>query len=89
MKDRLRAASVRLYGEPPSQDAPRSQRFRYVQRLYLRLLPFALPAYACVFVFARQTWVFVVIGIGALVWLQGLVSISFRIRREERKERVP
>lgn len=84
----LRAASVRLYGEPPSKDAPRSQRLRWVRRLYLRMLLFALPAYACVFVFTRQTWVFVVVAVGALIWLEGVTSISIRIRREQRRERM-
>jgi len=35
------------------------------------MLLFALPAYACIFVFARQAWVFVAVAVGALIWLEG------------------
>jgi hypothetical protein len=53
------------------------------------MLLFALPTYACIFVFARQTWVFVAVAVGALIWLEGVTSISIRIRREHHSERMP
>jgi hypothetical protein len=88
VKDHLRAASVRLYGEPPPKDAARSHRLRWVRRLYLRTLLFALPAYACIFVFARESWVFVAVAVGALIWLEAVASLSIRIRSEQRHERM-
>ncbi|HEX3911081.1 MAG TPA: hypothetical protein VHW67_10315 [Solirubrobacteraceae bacterium] len=51
------------------------------------MLPPALVAYAMVLIWAAQTWAFVVLGLSALVWLQGAISLSLRIRREQRRER--
>jgi hypothetical protein len=85
----LRAASVKLYGEPPPKDAPRSIRLYWIRRLSLRLMLFTLPVYACIFLFAEQTWVLIVVAAGVLLWLESVVSLSFRIRRERRRERMP
>jgi hypothetical protein len=82
----LRAASVELYGELPPKDAARSTRFSSVRHMSLRMLLFAIPAYACIFLFWRQTWVLVVVGAGVLLWLETMISLSLRIRRERRRE---
>jgi hypothetical protein len=36
-----------------------------------------------VLAFASRSWVLIAAGVGALVWLQGLLSLQLRIRREE------
>ena len=83
---RLHAAASKVYGEPPPKGAPRSQRLRYVRRLYWRMLLFGLPAYTVLIIWAEPAWVLVPVGVAALIWLQGLLSISVRIRRERRRE---
>lgn len=60
---------------------------RWIRGYYLRMLPLTLVAVAMLLVWERQTWVFVVLAVSALIWLQGVASLSVRIRREERPER--
>ena len=45
---RLQAVSVRLFGPAPAKDAPKVERFEWERRLYVRLLPLNLLAYAAV-----------------------------------------
>jgi hypothetical protein len=84
---RLRSLAFKLYGEPPPAGAPRSQLLRWIRGIYVRLLPLTVLAYAMLVVWASQTWVFVVLAVTALLWLQGVVSLSVKIGREERRER--
>lgn len=86
MIDRVNAIGFRIFGAPPPKDAPRSRRLRWVRRFYLRLLPLTVPVYALVLVLASQTWVYIPLAVATLLWLEGLISISLRIRREQRRE---
>jgi hypothetical protein len=44
-------------------------------------------AFALLIVWASYPWwAWASLGIGALIWLQGLVSLSLRIRRERERE---
>jgi hypothetical protein len=85
--NRLRSLGVKLYGEPPPKSAPRSELLRWIRGFYLKLLPLTLASYAVGLVWASQTWIFVVLGASAFIWLQGVISLSLRIRREEQRER--
>jgi hypothetical protein len=49
------------------------------------MLPLMLVVYVMLVIWASQAWVFVALGASALIWLQSLVSLSVRIRREERR----
>jgi hypothetical protein len=87
MTSRLRSISSKLFGEPPPKDAPRSQLLRWIRGFYLKMLPIAIPAIVAVLVWASDTWMLVTLAVSVLIWLQGLNSLSVRIRREERRER--
>ncbi len=63
------------------------QVLRWIRGVQLRTLPFALIAYAMLLVWAAQTWVLVTAAVGGLISLESVISISVRIRREERRER--
>jgi hypothetical protein len=83
--NRFRSLGFKLLGEPPPKGAPRSQTLRWVRRFYLRTLPLTLVAAAMLVVWASQAWVFVALGAWGLIWLQSVISLSVRIRREERR----
>jgi len=51
----------------------------------LKTLPLALVVVAMLLVWETHTWVFVVLGASALIWLQSVISLTVRIRREERR----
>jgi hypothetical protein len=84
---RLRALAWKLFGEPPPKGAPRVQVLRWIRGVQLRMLPIALVAYAMLLVWAAHTWILVTAGVGALISLESLMSLSVKIRREERRER--
>jgi hypothetical protein len=84
---RLRTLVWKLVGEPPPKSAPRVQFLRWIRGYYLRMLPLTLVVVAMLLVWESQTWVFVLLAMSALIWLQGVASLSLRIRREERRER--
>ncbi len=74
----------KLVGEPPGKDAPRAAKLRWIRGIYLRPLPLLLFVYAILAVGA--SWLELALaGVSALTWLQGFVSLSLRIRREEHR----
>jgi hypothetical protein len=73
--------AVKLFGEPPGEDAPDAAKLRWVRRFYLRPLPLVLVVYAMLALWATSAVVLVLAAVGALVWLQGFISLSLRIRR--------
>jgi hypothetical protein len=83
---RLRSWAFRIYGEPPAKDAPRSAMLRWIRGFYIKPLPLVVATWVLVLIWARGTWTLVLLAISATVWLQGFVSLSLRIRREERRE---
>jgi hypothetical protein len=83
---RLADMGVKVFGQPPPKDAPRSAQLRWVRRFYGWGLLFGLPACAGLVARGSQTWMLVVVGIGALLWLQGFASINVQIRRALRGE---
>jgi hypothetical protein len=60
---------------------------RWVRGYYLRMLPLTLAVVAMLLIWESQTWVLVLLALGALLWIQSVTSLSLRIRREERRER--
>ena len=84
---RLRALSFRLYGEPPSRDATRLERLRYVRRFYTRSIPLTLLLLATVALFDLSRSALIVVGAVVLVQLLGLVTLLLQIRDAERRER--
>jgi hypothetical protein len=40
-----------------------------------------------VIVWVTEAWAFVLLALSAVLWLQSVISLSVRIRREERRER--
>jgi hypothetical protein len=80
----MKGLVYRVVGPPPDKNTPRSERLRWIRRLNSRcytplaalgavLLPLWVPWYFAVAAVAIQTYT--------------LVSISLKIRHEERKER--
>jgi hypothetical protein len=86
MINRLRLVGSRVFGAPPPKDAPRSELLRWIRRFYLRPLPLTVAVYVLAIVWASQTWVYIVLTAAALLWLQGIGSLSLRIRREQHRE---
>jgi hypothetical protein len=86
--NRLRAVGYSVFGEPPPKNAPRSELLRWVRRFYVRPLPLMLVVYVMLIVWASGTWVFIALAVGTLIWLQGLLSVSRHIGREQRRERL-
>jgi hypothetical protein len=84
---RLQALSVRLYGPAPPKDAPKVARLQWLRRFYVRTLPFNLVAYSVAALFGLSAIGWFVVGGTAIVWLQGWLSLSLRIRREKAHEK--
>lgn len=72
----------KLVGEPPGKDAPRAAKLRWIRGIYFKQLPFVILVYAILAVEASGV-VLALAGVSALIWLQGFISLSWRIRREE------
>ncbi|MHB8234369.1 MAG: hypothetical protein ACYDHT_06910 [Solirubrobacteraceae bacterium] len=51
----------------------------------MRMLPFGLVAFAMLLVWADSTWILVVAGIGLLISLESAISLTVKIRREQRR----
>ena len=60
---------------------------RWIRGYYLKILPLTFVVYAMLALWASETWVFVAMAAAALIWLQSVISLSLRIRREELRER--
>jgi hypothetical protein len=82
---RLARAGRRFVGTPPPTEAPKKEHLLFLRRYYLRMLPLALVAYAAVAIVLPTPWAWAVPVGGTLLWLQGFVSLSVRIRRENRR----
>jgi hypothetical protein len=60
------------------------QRLRWARRFYPLQLLIALPASVLLLIVASGTLTYIVLGAGALLWLEGYLSLSIQIRRAER-----
>jgi hypothetical protein len=85
--NRVRSLGFKLYGAPPPKGSRKSQQLRWIRGFYLKPLPLVLVVDVMGPRVVSQPWVLVLLGAGMAIWLQGLISISLRIRREERDAR--
>jgi hypothetical protein len=81
MSNWLAKEGFRIFGAPPPKGAPKVEAWKYVRRIYVRLLPFTVPLWVLVPLAGAPTWLWIVLGVGALTWLQGFGSVSLRIKR--------
>ena len=81
---KLVAAGSWLFGAPAPRDAPRIQRLRWIRRLYLRPLPLYLLIYVMAALAGVSPLFWAVLGVAVLLWLEGLLSLGMRIRREQK-----
>jgi hypothetical protein len=89
VRGRLASVGYRIVGTPPARDAPKKERLLWLRRYYLRMLLLALPAYVLAVIFLSTPWIWIVLGVGILLWVQGFASLSFQIRRESRRAATP
>ena len=83
MKESLAKQGLRLFGPPPGKGASRGEALRYIRRINVRLLAFSVPVWALL-VFSGLTWAWIVAGVTAAMWLQGFISLSIRLQREQK-----
>jgi hypothetical protein len=72
----------RIVGQPPARDASRDQRLRWIRRFYWLNGPWFIFLALLFVLFGVDTIVWLILGVCALVWAQGLLSITLQIRRE-------
>jgi hypothetical protein len=60
----------------------KEERLRRVRRFYLRPLPLTLPLLVLALLVAWGSWYLVLLGVAAVLWVQGLHSLNRQIRRE-------
>lgn len=73
--------SERVFGPPPPKDAAEVDKWRYVRRIYIRLLPFTVPMWVLLAAAGGPTWLLILVGVGALTWVPGFLSVNRHIRR--------
>jgi hypothetical protein len=79
----MRGLVYRVAGPPPDKNTPRSERLRWIRRLNWRCCtPFA--ALGVVLLLLWVPWYFAAAAVAIQAYT--LMSISVKIRREERKE---
>lgn len=81
MKEWVAKQSLRIYGPPPSKDAPKVATWMFVRRIYSRVALLTIPAWIVLALDGAPTWLWIAFGISAAIWLQGLLSVNLRIRR--------
>ena len=88
---RLGSLELRLLGmRPPPEGASRAERLSWIRALSLRLLPFAVAIWVVFLVlWGFPTWALVVFGVVAALQLEGLVSLTLKIRRERQRGESP
>jgi hypothetical protein len=64
--------SVRIFGPPPAKGAPEIEKWAFVRRIYSRSILFTVPVWIVVALDGEPAWVWIVLGIGAAIWLQGV-----------------
>lgn len=75
----------RVVGNPPPKGGPRVATFRWLRRLYLLwCLPLLVVLFATVAVTGAPQWLWVAVGVCAVIWLCGFASISHQITRQQR-----
>jgi hypothetical protein len=86
---RVAELGFHVFGHPPGADAPRVERLSYLRRFYLWPLPLSLPVLVFALAAAWGSAWLVVIGVAAVLWVQGFASLGRQIRRERAAGAVP
>jgi hypothetical protein len=83
----MRGLVYRVVGPPPDKNTPRSERLRWIRRLNWRCFaPLASLGAVLLLVWVPHLWYFAAGAVAIQAYT--LMSISLKIRREERKEQV-
>jgi hypothetical protein len=76
----LARQGLRITGPPPSKGAPKIEVLMWIRRFYIRILLITIPAWILL-VFIGPAWAWIGLGVSGAVWLQGFISLNFRIKR--------
>ncbi len=79
--ERLANYGARITGPPPPKGAPKVAAWIFLRRLYCRMLLLTVPVWVIVVLDGAPTWVWIVLGVSAAIWLQGFISVNLRIRK--------
>jgi hypothetical protein len=79
MTGSLAKLGFRIFGPPPPKGCPKIETWKYIRRLYTRLLPFTVPMWILIALRGGPTWLWIALGVSALAWLQGFISVNLRI----------
>ena len=79
----MRGLIYRVVGPPPDKNTPRSERLRWIRRLNWRVYT-PLAALGAVLLLLWVPWYFAAAAVA--IQASSLMSISLKIRREQRKE---
>jgi hypothetical protein len=85
MPDR-RSPSTRLYGPAPPPTAPQSQMLRWIRRLSWRVSLWCVPLIVVGIIVSFPLWLWIALGVAAVIMLANQLVLSLRIRRLERSE---
>ena len=81
-----RSLSTWLYGPAPPADAPQSQMLRWIRRLLWRLSLWCVPLLVVGISVSFPLWLWIVLGVAAVIMLANQLVLSLRIHRLERNE---
>jgi hypothetical protein len=82
----MRAGISRIIGPPPEQGAARVEVLRWIRRFYALGLATGVPVMVLALLLAGgATAVYIPVGLGALIWLQGFITVNVQIRRAQQQ----
>jgi hypothetical protein len=76
--------SEKLFGAPPEKGASRVEALRYVRRLAARMMLLYVPVIAVAIAMSFPAWLLALLAVTALSGVANIVSLTSKIRREER-----
>jgi len=89
MDERRAGILARIFPTLPPRGAVRAEKLAWTRRLYLRVLPMMVLAYALVVVIGAPRWLWAVLIVGAGAWLVGFGQVNLQIWRERRRSPGP
>lgn len=79
--ERLAKYGARITGPPPPKGAPKVDAWIFVRRFYSRMFLLTVPVWIILALDGAPTWLWIVLGVSAAIWLQGFISVNLRIRK--------